>query len=489
MLTLADITAGIAGGRLRPDALAGAVAIQVSSVVIDSRQARPGSLFVALRGEHYDGHDFIPAALAAGAVAVITERAPASFSGTVIDLERPAPGLPALAAPICLVVPSSLAALQAAASFWRRRHAVRVVGITGSVGKTTCKELIAAILSRRYHTLRSRGNYNNEIGLPLTLLQLDSSHERVVLEMGMYAMGEISRLAEIALPHVGVVTNVGPSHLERLGTLEHIAQAKAELPQALPSAQEGGIAILNADDERVRAMARLTPARVLTYGLSPEADLWADGIESEGLEGIRFRFHFEGEAIHAHLPVLGRHSVHSALAAAAVALVEGLPWSDVISGLNDQSLQLRIVVVPGPAGSTIVEDVYNSSPPSALAALNLLAELNGRRIAVLGDMQELGSYAQEGHKLVGERAREIVDRLVTVGPLARIIGEQALEAGMPTSAVQMVETNAEAITLLLASIEPGDMILVKGSRAVKMEEIVAALTRTPSPVQDRAKER
>jgi UDP-N-acetylmuramoyl-tripeptide--D-alanyl-D-alanine ligase len=382
-----------------------------------------------------------------------------------------------------------LAALQAAASFWRRRHDVRVVGITGSVGKTTCKELIAAILSRRYHTLRSRGNYNNEIGLPLTLLQLNSSYERVVLEMGMYALGEIRWLAEIALPHVGVVTNVGPSHLERLGTLERIAQAKAELPQALPGAQEGGVAILNADDDRVRAMAQLTQARVVTYGLSPLADLWADGIESEGLEGIRFRFHFQGEAIHAHLAMLGRHSIHSALAAAAVALVEGLSWSDVLSGLNDQSLQLRIVVLPGPAGSTIIEDVYNSSPASALAALNLLAELNGSKTAVLGDMQELGSYTQEGHRLVGERAREVVDRLVTVGPLARIIGEQALKAGLPASSVHMVETNADAITLLLESIEPGDMILVKGSRAVKMEEIATALTTTPAPIQDGAKER
>ena len=491
MLTLADIAAGICERQSDRDTWASARGIEISKAVIDSREAAPGCLFVALPGEHLHGHDFIPQALAAGAVAVITERMPRSFPGTVLDLREPAQGLPSLTVPICLVVASSLAALQGAAGLWRRRHSVRVISITGSIGKTTCKELIAAVLSRRYHTLRSLGNYNNELGLPLTLLQLDSSHERVVLEMGMYALGEISHLAEIALPQVGVVTNVGPSHLERLGTIDRIAQAKGELPRSLPTAQEGGVAILNADDEWVRAMAQYTQARVFTYGLSPDADLWADEIESEGLEGIRFRFHLGRQTVKAHLPILGRHSVHSALAAASVALTEGMAWSDIISGLTEQAAQLRIVVAAGPAGSTIIEDVYNSSPASALAALNLLAELNGRKLAVLGGMQELGSFALEGHKLVGRRAREITDRLVTVGTLGRLIGEQALAAGMPPPAVYMVESNAEAAALLLELIEPGDVLLVKGSRTIKMEEIVATLTSQTSitPASGGAKER
>jgi UDP-N-acetylmuramoyl-tripeptide--D-alanyl-D-alanine ligase len=491
MPTLADIIAGILEGQLAARTEAGAGAIEIRRVVIDSRQAEPGCLFVALPGEHHDGHEFIGSALTAGAVAVIAEQVPAGFAGTVVDLRGPAEVPFEITAPVCLVVPSSLEALQSAASYWRRQHAARVIGITGSVGKTTCKELIAAILGLRYRTLRSRGNYNNEIGLPLTLLEMDSSHERVVLEMGMYALGEIRLLADIARPEIGVVTNVGPSHLERLGTIERIAQAKAELPQALPAAERGGVAIFNADDDRVMAMSRLTSARVFTYGLSADADLWADGIESEGLEGIRFRFRFGAQAVNAHLPMLGRHSVHSALAAASVALVEGLDWSDIISGLTEESAQLRLVVVAGPAGSTILEDVYNSSPASALAALNLLAEINGRRIAVLGGMHELGSFTDEGHRLVGRRAREVADQLVTVGPLGRIIAEQAVAAGMSPSAVHMVGTNSEAAALLRALAEAGDMILVKGSRALKMEEIVAAVSAqgTGYPASGGAKER
>jgi UDP-N-acetylmuramoyl-tripeptide--D-alanyl-D-alanine ligase len=276
---------------------------------------------------------------------------------------------------------------------------------------------------------------------------------------------------------------VGPSHLERLGTIERIAQAKAELLQALPPAEEGGVAILNIDDEWVRAMKAQTTAHVFTYGLSARADLWADEIESEGLEGVRFRFHHGGQTVYAHVPMLGRHSVHTALRAAAVGLVEGLDWEEVMTGLHDPSAQLRLVAVPGPGGSTILDDTYNSSPASCIAALNLLHELSvrdggGRKIAVLGDMYELGVYEEEGHKIVGRRARDVADVLVAVGHLGRVIGEEALRAGMPVASVHFVETNAQAIDLLRTLVEVGpavDRILVKGSRAMAMEEIVAAL--------------
>jgi UDP-N-acetylmuramoyl-tripeptide--D-alanyl-D-alanine ligase len=382
-----------------------------------------------------------------------------------------------------LIVPDSLAALQQAAAYWRRQHDVRVIGITGSVGKTTSKEVMAAVLSQRFRTLKSEGNYNNEIGLPLTLLGLGASHERVVLEMGMYDLGEIAQLADIALPQVGVVTNVGPAHLERLGSIAHIAQAKAELPQALPLAEEGGVAILNSDDEWVMAMASQTQARVFTYGLRTDSDLWANDIEGEGLEGIRFCFHYGQETVHARVPMLGRHSVHTALRAAAVGLVEGLAWEEIMTGLRDQSAQLRLVAVPGPAGSTILDDSYNSSPTSCIAALNLLDELGGRgeagrKIAVLGDMYELGSYEKEGHRIVGRRARDVADVLVAVGSLGRIIGEEALKAGMLTGSVCLVETNAQAVECLRILLVPGpagDRILVKGSRGMGMEEIVTAL--------------
>ncbi|MBN1135493.1 MAG: UDP-N-acetylmuramoyl-tripeptide--D-alanyl-D-alanine ligase [Anaerolineae bacterium] len=474
-LTLADVIAALTGGQSAPEA---GPAVGIRSVVIDSRLATEGSLFVALRGEQHDGHDFVAQAIANGAAAVIAERPADPALCQPLDLRQPWGGQWQVepGRPVCLVVPEGLTALQQAAAYWRRQHNVSVIGITGSVGKTISKETIAEVVRRRYRTLKSEGNYNNEIGLPLTLLHLTSEHEQAVLEMGMYNLGEIAQLAQIALPRIGVVTNVGPTHLERLGTIERIAQAKAELPEALPSASEGGVAILNSDDERVRAMAAVTRARVFTYGLHPDADLWAGDIESHGLEGIRFSLHFGDQAVYAQAPLLGRHSVHTALCAAAVALVLGLSWEEIIAGLHDQPNQLRLAAVPGPCRSTILDDTYNASPASSIAALNLLAELSGRKVAVLGDMYELGAYTEEGHRIVGRRVREVVDLLVTVGPLGQMIGEEAREAGMAGAAIHQVGTNAEAAALVRTLVQPGDMILIKGSRGLKMEQIVAELT-------------
>jgi UDP-N-acetylmuramoyl-tripeptide--D-alanyl-D-alanine ligase len=238
------------------------------------------------------------------------------------------------------------------------------------------------------------------------------------------------------------------------------------------------VAVLNADDEWVRGMAYQTQARVFTYGLRPDADLWADRVESDGLEGIRLRFRHEGDTVDIGVPMLGRHSAHTALCAAAVGLVEGLAWSEIIAGLNDPAAQLRLVALPGPNGSIILDDTYNASPISCIAALDLLDELQGRKIAVLGDMYELGSYEEEGHKLVGRHARGVTDLLVTVGQLGRSIGDEAIKSGMPPDSVLAVETNAQAVTLLRALIAEGpgcDKVLVKGSRGMAMEEIVAAL--------------
>jgi len=486
-LTLRHLVAALVPPETRTQASA-LPDVEIRQAVIDSRQVGPGSLFVALRGEHHDGHDFIPQALDRGAVAVIAERIPAAADCATLSLVGETAGSGAFPdrAPLCLIVPDSLGALQQAAAYWRRQHDVRVIGITGSVGKTTTKEIVAAVLRQRHRTLKNEGNYNNEIGLPLTLLHLRAEHERVVLEMGMYDLGEITQLAEIAQPQVGLVTNVGPSHLERLGTIERIAQAKTELPQALPPAAEGGVAILNADDERVRAMAAHTQARIFYYGLGTEADLQASDIESEGLEGIRFRFHYRGKTIHAQLPLLGRHSVHTALRGAAVGLVEGLDWTDIISGLRDQSAQLRLVAVPGPDGSTILDDTYNSSPSSCIAALNLLTELpahdeGGRRVAVLGDMYELGDFETEGHRIVGRRVNDTADVLIAVGHLGRLIGEEALNSGMAPERVHIVEDNAQAIDLLKRLMQPGDQLLIKGSRGMEMEEIVVALQKGDLP--------
>jgi UDP-N-acetylmuramoyl-tripeptide--D-alanyl-D-alanine ligase len=292
------------------------------------------------------------------------------------------------------------------------------------------------------------------------------------LEMGMYDLGEIAELATIARPHVGVVTNVGPTHLERLGTIERIAQAKTELVEALPG---DGVAVLNGDDPWVRQMAAKTEAKVFYYGLGQTCDLWANDIESQGLEGIRFRFHHGPETIYAKVPMLGRHSVHTALAAAAVGLVEGQSWEEIIDGLRGAA-QLRLLAVPGLQGATILDDTYNASPTSSIAALNLLEELDGRKIAVLGDMLELGAFEEEGHRKVGRRALDVVAVLITVGERGRFIAEEALACGMEGGKVFIEEDNDSAIARLREIIAPGDIILVKGSRGMKMEEIVEAMT-------------
>jgi UDP-N-acetylmuramoyl-tripeptide--D-alanyl-D-alanine ligase len=447
----------------------------IARTVIDSREAEPGALFVALAGERTDGHDYVAEAFDRGAVAALVDR-PVEAEGMpfdVTDLGRTLPGR--WSTPLLIHTPNTLEALQRMATFWRRMHPnVRVIGITGSVGKTTTKELTAAVLSRRYATLKSRASYNNEIGLPLALLGLTGRHERAVLEMGMYDVGEISDLAEIAQPQVGVVTIIAPVHLERAGSLERIVQAKTELIEALPPAPEG-LAILNYDDERVRGMAQATDARIFYYGLSPEADLWADEIEGLGLQGIRFHLHYGDETLYVKIPLLGRHSVHTALRASAVGLLEGLTWQEIVEGLRGPSAQLRLVSVPGPHGSIILDDTYNASPASTIAALNLLDELDGRKIAVLGDMLELGEYEWEGHEKVGMRALEVADVLITVGDRGRMIGETAVRWGMPAGDVHIVADNQAALALLVDMITGDDVILVKGSRALEMEEIVNTL--------------
>lgn len=471
MLTLADCLDFLTGQS------SGTTEVAFSDVVIDSRKVRPGALFVALPGEHTDGHLFVGQALAGGAAGALIHKDMAlNPQPATIDVRQAFD--PALLAnmgkPVLIRVDDTLKALQQIAAGWRARFPVRIIGITGSVGKTTTKEIVAAVLSQRYDTLKSESNLNNEIGLPLTLLRLRPRHQRAVVEMGMYARGEIAQLAAIARPHIGVVTNVGPTHLERLGSLEAIADAKAELVEALPPE---GTAVLNADDPIIAGMARRTPAHVFTYGLSPEANLWADDINSLGLDGVTFRLHYRSETLQVKVPLLGRHSVHTALAAAAVGLVDNLTWQEILDGLQEPGGQLRLVVVSGINGSTILDDTYNASPDSMLAALNLLDDLNGRKIAVLGGMLELGEYEAEGHVKVGVRAAAVVNGLITVGQLGRIIGGAALEAGLAPENVFFAMDNAQAIDRLREIIQPGDTILIKGSRALQMEEVVGAIAR------------
>jgi UDP-N-acetylmuramoyl-tripeptide--D-alanyl-D-alanine ligase len=306
------------------------------------------------------------------------------------------------------------------------------------------------------------------------LLNLRPSHERAVVEMGMYAQGEIDLLCEIARPVVGVVTMIGPVHLARLGSMEAIVAAKRELVAALP---EDGVAVLNMDDPRVMEMASYTRARVFTYGLDSGADIWADAIESMGLDGVRFTLHHRREVLSVRVPLLGRHSVHTALRAAAVGLIEGLRWDEIIAGLGAISSQLRLVVTPGPRNSLLIDDTYNSSPDSALAALNLLSDLDGRRIAVLGDMLELGDAESEAHRMVGRRAADVADTLIAVGPRARTIAREAVSVGMATNRVRVVDEAPAAVPLLEELVMPGDVILIKGSLGMRMDRIVTALGR------------
>jgi len=464
MLTLSDIWQGITKESIDDHH---AAQLAFHNVVIDSRLATKGSLFVALRGDKDDGHAYVKSALDSGAQAAIIDTRVAGVPQIVDTTQRPVPALPVpLVPPFCLLVEDSLTALQDVAAHYRRRFDVRVVGVTGSVGKTMTKESVYSVLSKSYPTLRSKENYNNEIGLPLTLLELEERHQRVVLELGMYALGEIGQLAAIALPQVGVVTNVS------LGSLERIAQAKSELVEALPS---DGAAILNGDDPMVRAMASLTEARVLYYGLNPDNDLRASHIESRGLDGVRFRMHYGHETLHVKIPLLGRHSVHTALAAAAVGVLERQPWGQIVAGLRNIETQLRLLATPGVKGSTLIDDSYNSSPASSLAALNLLAELEGRKVAVLGDMLELGSYEEEGHRKVGRRVAEIADKLVAVGRLGALLGQEAVAVGMNPEDVLFAADNEEAVRFLLDLVTGDDLILIKGSRGMHMEDIVAEL--------------
>lgn len=465
----------------------------------DSRDMAYGDLFIALQGENTDGHRFIADALQRGAQAVICEargeEQARQRDAVVIDCRVGMRDAAALNAtpderPLVYIVDNSEAGLQAVGGFQRLHRSspnLSVIGITGSIGKTSTKELTYAVVRQRYATLCSQGNLNSVQGLPLTLLALTPHHERAVLEMGMTALGEIRTMCALARPRIGVVTNVGPVHLSRLGSMENITRAKSELVEALPSASDGGVAILNWDDERVRGMAALTDARIFRYGLTPEADLWAGDISSAGMEGIRFVFHARDpqsgrvESLRVRVPLLGRHSVHTALRAAAVGLVEGLGWDEIVAGLQSMPAQIRLVAIPGIAGSTIIDDTYNASPASMIAALNLLHDLEpeqgGRRIAVLGDMRELGEQTEEGHQMVGRRAADVADVLVTVGDLGRLLGDEAELAGLPADRHLHAGSAQDAVTLLHDLIRAGDLVLVKGSRALGMDRIVPAISR------------
>ena len=481
MILLADVLEALTG--IRPDGANTAI----TGAEIDSRQVFTGEFFIALPGEHHDGHEFVAEAFDAGARYALVQQV-ASDQFAVLDLRNsPTPEelssrLAKFEGVFCIQVRDPLKSLQDTAKFWRSKLNVEVIGIAGSVGKSTTKEAVTEVLSKRYCTLKSKGNLNNEIGLPLTLLTLTEEHERAVLEMGFYVPGEIAFLCDIALPRIGVITNIGTVHASRAGSQDEIARGKAELVQALPA---DGYAILNYDDPLVRIMADRTRAQVFYYGMENIVDLWADNVESLGLEGIRFLLHYRqeknrpAEVIQLRIPLIGRHSVQTALRAAAVGLVDGLTWQEIVSGLRSASNELRLLAVRTPSGAMILDDTYNASPESMLAALNLLNDLSGRKVAVLGDMLELGQYEQRGHEMVGIRAAEVVDELVTLGELGKLIADAAIEAGLPVSKITEFDQVEQVIQYLQPNLKAEDVVLVKGSNLMKMDRIVSALESQP----------
>ncbi len=452
-----DVTTAVGGWRS-----GGTRDVAIRGASVDSRRVSPGSIFVALRGERADGHAYVADAIRAGAVAVLVDR--------VVEAPGSA-GVPQV------VVGDTLRGLGDLAAWWRGRHSVRVVGVTGSTGKTIAKEMIADVLSRGLRTLRSAGNLNSESGLPMALLRLDATHEAAVLEMGMYTTGEIARLAEIAAPEVGVVLAVHATHLERAGSIERIAQAKSELPMALPP---DGLAVLNADDPRVLAMRDLTPARTWTFGLGVGADVRADEIESHGLAGTELTLHTPWGTRRMRSGTPGRHLVPHALAAAAVAEWLGIPFDDVAEALEAGShADHRMAVMTASSGATLVDDTYNASPVSMAAALDFLAETpiapGRRRIAVLGDMLELGPDEEALHRRIGALAASSADAIVAVGDRGAWIGEGAIDAG--SSRVHLAVDADEAALVLERETAPGvgDLVLLKGSRGIGLDRTVALM--------------
>jgi UDP-N-acetylmuramoyl-tripeptide--D-alanyl-D-alanine ligase len=441
---------------------------QVSRVTTDSRGARPGDLFFAIPGERFDGHQFVTAALEQGAVAAVADprRLPGKNPGTVLG------------------VPDPLAALGALARWHRRRQPARVIAITGSVGKTTTKDLVAAAFGARWKTLKSPASFNNESGLPLTLLQIEPLHEVAVVEMAMRGPGQIRYLAEIAGPDAALITNIGLSHLELLGTQDAIAEAKAEVLDYLPV---GGPAILPSEDDYYPFLASRIPggAPLHAFGFSGNGVTGRylgprPGEGAAGALGAAFEVQMpDGETGEGWIPLPGRHNVCNALAAVAAAAAFDTPLSDILAGLRQAEVsQMRMAVHRLAGDVLLLDDAYNASSPQAmLGALEVLQETpGGRRLAVLGDMLELGSASETAHREVGEAAGDAgLSLLLTVGERAAEMAASAVERGLAPERTVRCRSTEEAVRALRERLQPRDVVLVKGSRGMAMERIVQSL--------------
>jgi UDP-N-acetylmuramoyl-tripeptide--D-alanyl-D-alanine ligase len=455
----AAMVASAAGGEL----VAGDPAAVVSGFSIDSRTLVPGDLFFAIRGERFDGHAFLSDAVDRGA------------SGVIISDATSAGGLPS--ATLVILVADTVAGLQSLARYIRRESGAKVTAITGSAGKTTTKETAAAFLERRYSVVRNRGNLNNHIGLPLSLLELRHNPEMAVLELGMNGVGEISTLVRIAEPDVRVWTNVGPAHLEFFGSIEAIADAKAEI---LERARPADVLVVNADDPLVMARARRFAGRVVTFGFSDAAGVRASDVHDLGLEGIEATVHTPEGAISLRTPILGRPNLANVLAAMAVALQFSIPLSEIVSAAASlRPMHHRGEVHRLARGVTVIDDSYNSNPVALEQALQILGSQQKvtRRIAIVGEMLELGDASIAWHERCGRAAAAAhVKGLVTVGgEAARALGRAAAAAGVTATDVTHVSTSREAADVAARLVTSGDVVLVKGSRGTRTEVVVERL--------------
>jgi UDP-N-acetylmuramoyl-tripeptide--D-alanyl-D-alanine ligase len=444
--------AAITGGTLIPERASGVV----TGVCTDSRSLRSGDLFVPLRGPRFDGHDFMGQAVREGACACLSEEVIAGLPVPVIR------------------VADTLKALGDLAAAVRQDFDGPVLAVTGSSGKTSTKEMLAGILALRGPGLKTEGNFNNLIGLPHTLFRLEADHGWAVVELGMSARGEIARLAEISRPDIGIITNVGPAHLETLYNLEGVARAKGELFAALPP---GGTAVINGDDQRVLQLPVANGVRRLIYGCGSDAEVRAEDVTVDG-QGVRFRLVLPEGNWPVRLSVPGRYNVHNALAAAAAAYALNMSGIQIVEGLERfRSCAGRMEVAELASGATLLEDFYNANPLAVKAALKALDELpgSGRRIAVLGDMLELGEAAADLHRETGLHASKCTDLLILLGERAEDTAAGARQGGMPPQSVWVVKSHDEAVQLLGDLLRPGDRVLVKGSRGMAMEKICKAL--------------
>jgi UDP-N-acetylmuramoyl-tripeptide--D-alanyl-D-alanine ligase len=431
----------------------------------DSRTVAEGELFIALKGARFDGHYYAAEALKKKAGGVLIEE------DKVGDIRWNGYRSRAV-----ITVKDTLSALGDIARDWRRKYGTPMVALTGSNGKTTTKEMIAACLETNFPILKTKGNLNNLIGVPLTLLTLTEKERVVVLEMGMNVPGEIRRLTEISEPDVGLITNIQMVHLEGMGSLERLKEEKGELFRGM---RRDGTILVNQDDPRVVDLASRYPGQKITFGIEHPADIMAKEIRLHGAGGTSFTLILEGEAMEISLRLLGRHFIPNALSAIAVACLFGVEVSRAKEALeNFQSFPMRMEVVPLKGGETLINDAYNANPSSMELALETLVEAKGkgRAIAVLGDMLELGNFTEEAHQRIGQKVSELsIDFLLAMGEKAPVVIESAIRHGFPMEKARIVESHSEAISLLRQMIQNGDWILVKGSRGIAMEKIVEGL--------------